>query len=315
MDMEETVESMKADFCIQIGFQKESPNPSRVFQSMSQLIDGLQYIDSHLVESIDVHIEPILLLEDIETGSIKVLLANLLRAIPDDALRHLDWKPIVGQYLVRAKYAMIDFLQGKTSISNVDELRILEDRIYELAEQTDVRWLPAYKRPQPKELLEGIRQISSGLTPLSEGDSASYVTQEGEIGFNLEFKLAPESIDDLLAKETLSAEGVMILKVKKPDYLGESMWDFRFGERTIQVTISDKEWLERFQTRRIDIRPGDSIRGMVKTSHRYDHDGELIGTHYDLVDVIEVIPIPDSEQMRLLEDDRKDNQQGTRAVE
>ena len=96
-------ESAKADFCIEIDYRKESENPSRVFRSMYELIDSFQEIDKNLVTAIDVHIEPILLLEDIETGSIKVWLRNLLKAIPDDSAYNLDWKPIVGQYLVRAK--------------------------------------------------------------------------------------------------------------------------------------------------------------------------------------------------------------------
>lgn len=301
--METIDDNIKADFCLEIIYKKESENPSRVFHTMSQLIDNFQRIDMHLVKSIDVRIEPVLLLEDIETGSIRVWLSSMLKAIPDESLFNLNWKPIVGQYLVKAKYLMIDFVEQKTTISNVDEIKLLEENIYKLAEQTQVRRLASYTRPQTRELLEGIKDISSSLSYLSEGDSASYTTGEEEAKFNLQFKLAPESIEDLLAKETISEEGELILKVKKPDYLGESMWDFRFEDRIIQASVSDKEWLEKFQTRRIDVRPGDAIRGIMKIDRKYGHDGEWIGTHYDLVKVIEVIPMSNSEQLPLPEGD------------
>ena len=101
----------KADFCIEISYKKGSGSPSRVFRSMSELIDSFQEIDRKLVTSIDVNIEQILLLEDIEAGSIRVWLRSVLKLIPDDAAYNLDWKPIVGQYLVRAKKAMVDFLE------------------------------------------------------------------------------------------------------------------------------------------------------------------------------------------------------------
>jgi hypothetical protein len=290
-------EPPKADFGIEIRYRKESENPSRVFRSISELIDSFQEIDRHLVSTIDINIEPVLLLEDIETGSVRIWLRNLLRMIPDDAAYHLDWKVIVGQYLVKAKRIMIDFLENKTTITNVEEIKPLEDKIFELAEKTEVRWLPTYTRIQPRQLLEGIQHISASLSHLTEGDSATYIIpNELETRFNLTFKLAPESIEDLIAKETLTSESEMILKVKKPDYLGDSMWDFRHGNVTISVSILDKEWLENFQARRIDVRPQDSIRATVKISNRYDQDGELIATHHDILKVIDVIHAPNHEQ-------------------
>lgn len=296
-------DTLKADFCIEIQYKKESENPSRVFRSMSELIDSFQRIDQHLVKAIDVNTETILLLEDIETGSIKVWLRNLLRAIPDDAVYHLDWKPIVGQYLVKAKKFIINFLENKTTITNIDEIRPLEDEIYKLAEETKVRWLPVYTRIQPRQLLESIKDISASLSHLSEGDNARYIVpDEPEAKFNLTFNLAPESIEDLIAKETLSSESEMLLKVKKPDYLSESMWDFRHGTSTISASILDKEWLEKFQSRKVDVRPQDYIRARVEISHKYDQDGELIATHYNILKVIEVIFAPDQSQPNMFTD-------------
>lgn len=301
-------ESAQADFCVEIDYQKESENPSRVFRSLFELIDSFQEIDKNLITSIDINIEPLLLLEDIEVGSIKVWLSNKLRLIPDDAAYNLDWKPIVGQYLVKAKWAMINFLEGRTTISNINDLRPLEGEIYELAEKTEVRWLPDYKPPLPKQLLEGMHKISQSLSYLTENDKARYIIpNEPEKEFNLTFNIAPENIEDLLAKETLTAENEMILKVKKPDYLGESMWDMRHGTSTIQVRISDKEWLNKFQNRQVDVRPGDSIRAKVQVENRYDADGELISTHYNADTIIEVIPLPNHEQLDMFSKD-SDNQ-------
>jgi len=291
----------KADFCIEIDYKKESENPSRVFRSMSELIDSFQEIDRNLVTSIDINIEPILLLEDIETGSIKVWLRHLLKLIPDDAAYKLDWKPIVGQYLVKAKKAMVNFLEKKTTISNVTEIQPLETEINELAEKTKVRWLPAYTPIPPRQLLEGMQKISQSLSYLSKGDKAKYITpDEPEVEFNLTFNIAPESIEDLLAKEILTSESEMILRVKKPDYLGESMWDMRHGTSIIQVRILDKDWLDKFQNRSIDLRPGDSIRAKVQIANKYDYDGELISTHHNATEILDVIRAVNHEQLDML---------------
>ena len=297
-----TDDTLKADFCIEIQYKKESENPSRVFRAMSELIDSFQATDQRLVKAIAINIETILLLEDIETGSIKVWLRNLLKAIPDDAVYRLDWKPIIGQYLVKSKKIIINFLENKTTITNIDEIKPLEDEIYKLAEKTEVRWLPAYTRIQPRQLLESIKDISASLSHLTEGDNARYIVpDEPEAEFNLTFNLAPESIEDLIAKETLSSESELLLKVKKPDYLGESMWDFRHGTSTVSASILDKEWLEKFQSREVDVRPQDFIRARVGISHKYDQDGELIATHYSILKVIEVIFALDQAQPNMFE--------------
>jgi hypothetical protein len=58
----------KADFCLEIKFAKGAENPSRVFRAMSNLIEVCQRLDSSLVQTIDVKIQPLLVLEDVESS-------------------------------------------------------------------------------------------------------------------------------------------------------------------------------------------------------------------------------------------------------
>ena len=93
----------KADFCIEINFEKGSENPSRIFKALTELIETFQQLDRALVESIDSKIEPVATIEDVESGSIRVWLAQKLKSVDDDGLKKLDWKQVVGKYLVDAK--------------------------------------------------------------------------------------------------------------------------------------------------------------------------------------------------------------------
>jgi hypothetical protein len=68
--------NIKPHFCIEIDFQKGSECPSRVFRTMTELIETFQEIDYSLIRSIDEKIEPVIIIEDIETGSLKTWLAN-----------------------------------------------------------------------------------------------------------------------------------------------------------------------------------------------------------------------------------------------
>ena len=41
-------------------------------------------------------------------------------------------------------------------------------------------------------------------------------------------EISTELIREYLTKEKITSEGEKILKVKKPDYLGTSMWSFKY---------------------------------------------------------------------------------------
>ncbi|MDZ4164674.1 MAG: hypothetical protein U1C55_06065, partial [Smithellaceae bacterium] len=122
----------KADYCIEIRFEKGSRDPARVFRAMQEMIETFHEFDRSLIRAIDSNIEPILILEDIEAGSIKSWLSTILEAVDDDALKNIDWKPAVGKYLVKAKYLAVDFLNGRTHITDASEVKQLENNIYEL---------------------------------------------------------------------------------------------------------------------------------------------------------------------------------------
>ena len=64
------------------------------------MIRALQGLDATLVGAIDTKIEPVMVLEEIESGSLIIWLRNILTAADDEALKKLDWKPAVGKYLV-----------------------------------------------------------------------------------------------------------------------------------------------------------------------------------------------------------------------
>ena len=286
-------------FCVEIDYERGSESPSRVFRAMTDLIETFEAFDKDLVRSVDPSIETVALIENIEAGSIRAWLANALRISDDDALKNLDWKPQVGKYLVKAKYLAIKYLEGKTEILSKEEVDQLESDILKVAVETDVAHIPAYTAPNRRRLLLHIEKLSASLTYLHREDRAYYETPEEKIEMNKEFSIVPETIDQLLTRETLSSSQTMILKVKKPDYLGESRWDLRHGTRVISVKIRDQEWLDRFQSRKIDVRPGDSLRAQVEIKVMYGYDNEVVNTQYEVMKVIEILRTTIPEQLKL----------------
>lgn len=288
---------MRADFCIEIDFQKETENPARIFRAMSELIEAFQGIDKELVKSIDPGIEPVVMIGDIETGSIKTFLIYMLRSLDDLGLKELNWKPLVGNFLVKGKYLILDFMEKNSEISTREQIRELEKELLHSAQETDVIHIPSYTPVDSGKLLPKIGQITSALSHLNKNDKVNYITPENTVKLNPLFNFSPENIEALLTLEIIKTTSEMILKIKKPDYLGDSQWEFRYESRVLLAKILDYKWLKEFQTRHHDVRPGDSIRAVVDVSVRYDFDNEVIGTHYDITEVKNIIQFESHDQI------------------
>lgn len=296
--------TFKSEFLITIQFDKNSENPSRVFQAMSDIIKSFQELDHDLIGSIDSKIEPVLLLEDIEIGSLKAWLKSILRGLPDEAIKDGDIKKLIGHYLLKGKYILLNKLEDKLEIN---DRSIIEDIQYELVEEakeTGIRSFPDYAPLSPKTIIKNIDNITKALEPLSSTDQASLSTPFGESKFNLTLKIDPQSMEDLITAERIDNESTMVLKVKKPDYLGQSMWEFKHGAKTLHASISDEQWLKDFQDRKYDIRPGDSIRARVKTTLKYGHDLSLVSTTYEITAVQNIVRYLPGRQSSMHDDEQ-----------
>lgn len=295
----------RADFAFEIDFLRGVGPASRVFSATHEFIKACEALDAELVQSIDASIEAVLVLEDIQSGSIKTWLRNVLSATEDDALKTLDWKPLVGKYLVRAKYAVIRWIDDDSTPRSLPDLR---REIQQIAAETDVRHLPDYSAPSPAALISAVRDFQSVKERLLPGDKATLLTQEGDIEFNLSVSLPIEDIEALAVARTIeNPPSEMILPVKKPDYLGDSKWELRHGKRNISAKLEDQAWLRRFQNRQEDVRPGDALRCTVRVELLYGFDNELLTERYTVLEVLEVL-VNRVEALDLpLEDDKDDD--------
>ena len=97
-----------------------------------------------------------------------------------------------------------------------------------------------------------------------------------------------------------SVDDAEVIKVKKPDYLGDSMWELKYRDRVIPAKITDHDWLLEFQSRKVDVRPGDALSVVLQTQINYGFQGEEISVHYRILKVKEVIPDTSPEQGDLL---------------
>ena len=280
-------EPPKADFAFYIDFKRGEGPASRVFSATHDFIVACERLDKELASSIDSHIETVMVLEDIEIASLKTWLSSVLRATDDQALKDLDWKPLVGQYLVQAKYLILKWADDPEAPR---DLPALSRDIQRLAASTDVRHLPDYKPIAPQAILASLGDFQQVKDRLAPGDRAMLITPDGEHEMNLTMRWNIEDIEALAVKETQPVHvPSMSLIVKRPDYLGNSKWEMRHGKRSISAKIEDEEWLKKFQGRSVDVRPGDALRCQVLIEYLYGHDNELLSERYLIQKVHDVL--------------------------
>jgi|688.fasta_scaffold495408_1 hypothetical protein len=297
--MNKKVNIPKSDFSITIDYVKNSRKPSRVFETMSNLIKAFEVFDDSLVKHLDNKIETTILLEDIEIGSLRAWLANKLRGIPEEALKELDWKKAVGHYLNQGRYILLNVLEKKAQITSGD-VEIIDLQLKEAAKTTRVNELPTYVQPTKKSIIENIKNISEATKPLVEGDTVFYEDNENKTSFNLELKIDVESLEDLITEEELQSDSTMILKVRKPDFLGNTKWSFKHGEQNIEASILHQDWLNKYQQgQEIIINPQDALVCRVRTTVKHDENNDVISKTYEILEVKEIRRAPNSTQTKI----------------
>lgn len=287
---------------IKVDYEPNSADPARVFRAMSGLIDAIHQIDVHLARSINASVEPRLLLQRIETGSLRSVMRQVVRIVDPSDMADDAVEPRVIRYLSRGAVRILAFINGHDTVENPEEVHELQQDLVLLAEETGASAFPAYEPVVAARLLEDMQRIGEAAKNLHAGDRASFTSSEGTVQINRGFGLTDRRIEDLLTSQVIQQTPLRILVVKKPDYLGASMWQFRHANHNIEAKMLDAEWLADFQARRIELRPGDAIRAEVREEIKLDAHGNLVAEHYDVLRVLSVIPVDQFTQGNLLED-------------
>jgi hypothetical protein len=278
-------------FAVKVDFVRGVGDPSRPFRTMVALMDALARLDRDLVKSVDVSIEPLLLLEDVEAGSIKSWVATILRSTDDSALKSGDWKKVVGEYLVKAKYVVLEKLEGKQTIIEPGLLETIQKDLLLEAERTEVRGLPGYIQMSRTALAAHIADITLSMEYLQDGDAVTYESRDGlPVTLNGKLRVDSEELTELLASRIVKNKDEMILKVKKPDFIGASKWEFQHSGHVIEAKILDEKWLAIFRRDGLGVRPGSALRAVVEVEVAYDEDNEALPPKYTVIEVLDVLP-------------------------
>lgn len=279
-------------FEIKVEFERGNGAPVRIFRTMSGLIESIQALDQHLAATISTKIQTKLMLQDIKAGSLISVFKTMIEDVPDEVVKAGEVKKILGHFLCKGKHVFLDWYSRRDTINSRDDVKELEGELLGLAEQTSIKHLPVYIPIETSTLLSDISSIRDALVNLEEKDTAVLISKETSSNFNKNLVIPEDIVRELMTKETIASAGEKNFKVKKPDYLGKSQWEFKYANHRIFAKILDEPWLHEFQSNIIKLHPGDSLRAKVKEETLYGYNNEIIHIDYEIIKVTEIIPAP-----------------------
>jgi hypothetical protein len=281
-----------ADIVLVIKYDETKGSAARAFEIAASLIHSLEAMDEVFCQTIDANLDTALIVEDLSKSSLKIFLKNVIKELPDEALKDASVKKFLGHFLVKAKYAAIKWLDspddGRRSLPDLTETIAL------LAKESDIRHLPDYPAPNSARLaqvLDGFQEAKSKFT-----DKESLTITLGREDYIVDTKsvwLPSERTSGPTENKLLSNEQDLFLVISKPILIGDAKWEFKHGKRSIKCKIEDEKWLAEFRGRKHALKPGDALRVHMRSDSKYDASGNLISTEDVVTKVFEVIPGPE----------------------
>jgi hypothetical protein len=289
------------EFELKLDFQRNTRDPARVFYSMGNYIDSFNAIDSSLVSMFCARIDAHLVLQDIQSGSIRTLIRRVLESVDDSALQEGNWKQVVGKFLHSAKHSVLRWCEDREEISDPQEVITKATEISRLAADTRLQAIPAYADFTPQALVGGISAIHKAGRVLQASDTLYYTSAGETIRVNRHIQFSEEIVHEFLEPRRDVRRQSCVLVVKKPDYLGNSRWDFKLEGHPIQAHIRDEDWLTAFRNRQFDLKPGDALKVTLEIQRDLDGENVETGVEYEVSEVRGIVAVQERHQQELPE--------------
>ena len=267
----------------------KTKKPKDIFNEYTLMLIALEKTETEMLKSISTSLQYRSSLESIETGSI---VAKIKSWIEDDEpnlgnekLGNLDFKNYLSDGI---KTIVNNLSQDKNITANTID-KISSD-LNNLAEQYKITDAFSYAPIQKKNLIEISNSIREATSNLSNDENV-YLLEENGSSIELPKKINIQvSEKDINSKERIIENEIeQILKIKKPDYIADSAWEFKIGRKVIKTKIEDTNWINQFLNKEIKLYPGDSLRCKVFTVEEYDKLGTLVTSKVSITKVLEII--------------------------
>ena len=286
---------MDSEYSIHIEFDENvKERPERVFEAMALFIQGFNEIQAELLKGHGESVEFEASLSKTREGS---LIADINRHVKEKV------RSVSLRRLLDGIYSGVeDAVMHSGKIDSEGDIDRFIERAYknENAQSECYKYFTSHPEANKYKVAKGIKKIHEGKEKLAESDNV-------QIGVNDDFKPVskefyfPRSVEEIFReeKETFPSKDVLI--IRRPDYVGNSKWDFislKRGDKPVSARILHEEWLNDWKNHRKHILPGDALQVMIKTT-KVICKNKIIRFEDVVTEVIEIIPQTNVDQFRL----------------
>jgi hypothetical protein len=287
-------------FEVNLVFSK-SKNAIEAFNQLLGFYDALHEFDKNIVRNIGLNYIGEYELADIEFGSVKTTLFQLLKAVPDELVKDLEVKKAIGYFLVKAKYKLMRLLSQDQEVSSKSQIQPVTDKINDEIIEIGNTFNIIVTQVNNYTILNAIDDLAKESNKLKEKELLEYKSQAGNAYIQKGIYINKPKILSELGQRTIVNETTEILKLKKVDLLSEDpKWDFLQGKKNLSAKMLDKDWLNDFHNREVTIKPEDALMVTLRTTHTYTPSFDDKKTDFEIIKVVSVIS-PDAENSTQME--------------
>lgn len=281
---------------------KENKNAIEAFNQVTRFYEVLNDFDKIVVRNIGQNFVSEYGLEDVEFSSLKTKLAQILKSIPDELLKDLQLKKIIGYFLIKAKYRLIKMLADNKEISNKEQIQKVADEVNKDIKEIGESYQIIVTHVNNYIILNAIDDLVKETNNLRDKELLEYKSKAGNTFVQKGVYLNKSKILSELGQRVITNEATELLKIKKVDMLSEGpSWNFLQGKKPLSAKMLDKPWLDAFHNRQVIIKPEDALMVSLKTTHTYNPNFDDKKTDFEVIKVLSVVsPESDSvQQMRI----------------
>lgn len=279
-------------------YEKEKTNPLILLSNITKVLQGFNELNNALCENIDTDIEVYPCLVDIEKGSIKLNLKDIIeQKITDENIEKFADNPkkfVITSVLKFIRHSIFRILNITKELPNQKR----EQKIIETIEK-EFNKIPKNdllaKQINKNKILTSINTITQSAKNINKVILVDEINNSAIIDTTFEY--TSPILETGNNKKTNSLK--VSLPIKKPDLLGASKWELIFVERKINATIEDTDFLEKVKKSEISFSSNMEMNCILRIEIYFSKEQKPLEERYFIEKVFKVVKTTEYKQSLL----------------
>lgn len=242
---------MQDYFEIRLDFKPNTGGPERIFFAMAEYLSAFENLIEIVGKGIDPQGSFSCELSGVQISSLK----SIVKCI-GNYCSALSRVPIViaGQ--------MIDLHE----INREEQIEKIVSKIEsEVVSTTEIDF-PNQVNINRFEFSKGLERLTEASKRIVDGETIDVRNNEHNVIFLNTRTFFSKGSEEIFEEASHVKRHEEILLIKRPTFVGNSMWDFKSVQRkkSFSAAIEHEDWLKKYQNRQVHLEPGDAISAIVE---------------------------------------------------